>query len=136
MNLSNYHELITFILYRKSMISILTMKCASKWVRIIICFQSNDTKKRRKYKMHYYCRKKKRPNNPKWLRLRTNKRNSWITRELDKKTKWKIKLVCNQRDWHKWKLLKSKDAKLWWQEKITKIGLILKSILEMLRWTK
>ena len=83
---------------RKSMTSILIMKCVSKWVRTIISYQSNDTKKRKRSKMPYYYKRKKKQSNQKWSRLKTSRRNSWIMKELDKKIKWRTKLAYSPKD--------------------------------------
>ena len=62
-----------------------------KWVRVITCFPNRDMMKRKKFRMPCCFRRRKKQSNQNWLKHRTSRSNSWITRELDKRIKWRTR---------------------------------------------
>ena len=72
-------------------------------LKIIIWFQNRDMMKRKKFRMLFFCKRKKKLNRPKWSNNKMSKERDKIYSESNKKIKWKIKLVSNRRDSPKWK---------------------------------
>ena len=97
------------LLYRKSLILNWIMSKKDICLRITTWFLNRDTRRKEKFKMLFYSKRKKKQNNLKWLNNRMNKEKDKICLELNKRTRWRIKLDFNLRDLLKWKWRKRED---------------------------
>ena len=97
------------LLYRKSLIFNWIMSKKDICLRITTWFLNRDTRRKEKFKMLFYSKRKKKQNNLKWLNNRMNKEKDKICLELNKRTRWRIKLDFNLRDLLKWKWRKRED---------------------------
>ena len=97
------------LLYRKSLILNWIMSKKDICLRITTWFLNRDTRRKEKFKMLFYSKRKKKQNNLKWLNNRMNKEKDKICLELNKRIRWRIKLDFNLRDLLKWKWRKRED---------------------------
>lgn len=97
------------LLYRKSLIFNWIMSKKDICLRITTWFLNRDTRRKEKFKMLFYSKRKKKQNNLKWLNNRMNKEKDKICLELNKRIRWRIKLDFNLRDLLKWKWRKRED---------------------------
>lgn len=84
--------------YRKFSTSNLRMSKRDICPKTTTWFPSKGMKKRKKFKMLFFCKRKKKPNKQKWSSNKTSKERDKISSELSRKIRWKIKLVFNQKD--------------------------------------
>ena len=123
-------------MYRKSSIFNWKMSKKDTCLKITIWFLSRDTKKKEKFKMLSYFKRKKRQNNQKWLNNRTNKEKDKICLELNKRTKWRIKSDFNLRDLLKWKWRRREEENKLVLSEIIWTNVTRRKILEIWKWTK
>lgn len=120
-------KILIYLIFRKYSIFKWRMSKKGKWVKTIICFPNKATMKKRKFKMPFFCKKRKKRSKPKWLSIKMNRRNAKTSSDWNKKTKWKIKLDFKVKDWPKWKSMKKEEEKSWWQEKNMKKSVLRKN---------
>lgn len=123
-------------MYRKSSIFNWKMSKKDTCLKITIWFLSRDTRKKEKFKMLFYFKRKKRQNNQKWSNNRTNKEKDKICLELNKRTKWRIKSVFNPRDLLKWKWRRREEENKLVPSEIIWTNVTRRKILEIWKWTK
>ena len=130
------HYLLILVIYRKFSIFNWRMSKRDTCLKITTWFLSRDMRRKEKFQMLSYSKRKRKPSNLKWLNNKTNKEKDKTSLELSKRTKWRTKLDFNLKDLLKWKSRKREDeSKLMLRETI-KINVERKKTLEIWKWMK
>ena len=124
------------LLYRKSLIFNWIMSKKDICLRITTWFLNRDTRRKEKFKMLFYSKRKKKQNNLKWLNNRMNKEKDKICLELNKRIRWRIKLDFNLRDLLKWKWRKREEGNNLMLKENMQADATRKRISETWKWTK
>ena len=126
------------ILYpcRKSSISRWRTSTRECKVKTTTCCRDNVTTTRKKCRMLCFCKRRKRPSNPKWSSSRMSRRKDRITSARSKKIRWRTRSAYSLSALHVGRSKRSSAERWWWHARSTTISVVKRSICAMLRWTR